>query len=708
MKISFKLAMIFISVLLSLTYQNSISQQSWFSLFRKHDINGMDLLNSTTAIAAGQQGIIYKSTDAGSNWINIDTISNHAYLWAVDFVNENTGWAVGNYGTVVKTTNGGNTWNYQNVNHPADIYDVKFLNASTGWIAGSGGVVMKTTNGGNAWEFQNTGTFENFYNIEIVIPQTIWISGDSGLYKTTNGGSQWIRNLNENWVYSVEFVNEQTGYAGVRFGKIFKTTNGGSSWSFQTNSSGATFYSMKFANLQTGWAVGDYITIIRTSDGGASWQSQYAEVNNPDMKFSKVLTTNESGSNCIISGFGGWILKTTDSGLSWFPGSNGSVTQNYLWSLSFVNDLTGWAAGGNGTIIKTTTGGSTWFLQNSNTLFQIIDINFANTQTGWACGHDGLIIKTTNSGLNWNFQNSGVEVNLFNSFFLNSSTGWIAGDTGILKTQNGGQSWEWINLERWVYSVYFINANTGFAGVRFGKLMKTTDGGSTWSMQTHNSGATFYSIKFINENTGWAVGDYNTIVKTTDAGGSWMQQQSGLPGIFEKFSDVNTYGNSGDTVWISGFYGVLLKTINGGSNWYKAVPPEVQDYNSIQFTSYNIGYSVGSSGTIIKTTNGGLTFINQNINSPLSSYYLEQNYPNPFNPVTHIRFIIPKQSSVKLIVYNILGKEVKTMVNQILPAGTHDFEFDGKSDTDKLSSGVYFYTLRTDDFVQTKRMVLLK
>lgn len=89
--------------------------------------------------------------------------------------------------------------------------------------------------------------------------------------------------------------------------------------------------------------------------------------------------------------------------------------------------------------------------------------------------------------------------------------------------------------------------------------------------------------------------------------------------------------------------------------------------------------------------------------APLS-YHLQQNYPNPFNPVTRIRFSILKQSSVKLTVYDILGKEIDVLADAFLQSGTYETEFDASS----LPSGVYFYSLSTTDFTETKKMVLIK
>ena len=88
-----------------------------------------------------------------------------------------------------------------------------------------------------------------------------------------------------------------------------------------------------------------------------------------------------------------------------------------------------------------------------------------------------------------------------------------------------------------------------------------------------------------------------------------------------------------------------------------------------------------------------------------AKFSLDQNYPNPFNPSTKIRYDLPENSFVSLKVYNIIGKEVASLVNSIVPAGTHEIIFDASG----LNSGVYFYTLKTgNNFVQTRKMILMK
>jgi len=113
--------------------------------------------------------------------------------------------------------------------------------------------------------------------------------------------------------------------------------------------------------------------------------------------------------------------------------------------------------------------------------------------------------------------------------------------------------------------------------------------------------------------------------------------------------------------------------------------------------------------------NGRGDFMLQSLANPLTgtengnttvpgAYSLEQNFPNPFNPTTNIKFSVAKLSLVKIVVYDVLGREVQTLVNEKMNTGSYEVSFDGSS----LYSGVYFYKISSGEFSQVRRMVLIK
>ena len=99
-----------------------------------------------------------------------------------------------------------------------------------------------------------------------------------------------------------------------------------------------------------------------------------------------------------------------------------------------------------------------------------------------------------------------------------------------------------------------------------------------------------------------------------------------------------------------------------------------------------------------------MTSTQSSMNQLPVAFKLHQNYPNPFNPSTTITYELPKASQVSLTVYDVLGREVSVLVNERRKAGVYEVKFDGSN----LASGVYFYRMQAGDFVQSKRLLLLR
>lgn len=381
-----------------------------------------------------------------------------------------------------------------------------------------------------------------------------------------------------------------------------------------------------------------------------------------------------------------WVVQTTG-------------VFNTLWSASFPHSDTGYAVGTGGTVIKTVNGGSNWTSLNTPTGNLLHHVYFISGSLGWAVGHSGTTIKTTNGGLNWQSQNSFIGGNLFYVHFVHRNYGWACGDNGVISTTDGGTTWVPSLAEQWVYSIYFVNVNTGWAGVRFGKMFKTTNGGSNWVQQTTGTLATAFGMQFLNENTGWAVGDYNSIIKTTNGGNTWFHQDYELGGFSTTSRSVSFVDSQKG--WIVGYNGLILRTTNGGTNWVKISAPVNVDYLSIRIKGIQ-GWAVGGNGTVLYNDN--VTTVTQTGAEVPAEFKLQQNYPNPFNPATKIQFGIPQKGFTTLKIYDILGKEISSVVSEVLDAGSYDYQFNGEN----LNSGVYYYVLRSDDFIETKKMMLVK
>ena len=149
----------------------------------------------------------------------------------------------------------------------------------------------------------------------------------------------------------------------------------------------------------------------------------------------------------------------------------------------------------------------------------------------------------------------------------------------------------------------------------------------------------------------------------------------------------------------------VFRTTNGGATWMPQNTVTTNALRDVHFSSENTGWAVGDGGTILTTENGGVTFVANTTKTTLpQKFTLEQNYPNPFNPSTSINFSIPKAGFVSLKVYDILGKEVTTLLRGYKDAGSYTVNFNAAN----FSSGVYLYKLEANGFALSRKMILTK
>jgi photosystem II stability/assembly factor-like uncharacterized protein len=232
--------------------------------------------------------------------------------------------------------------------------------------------------------------------------------------------------------------------------------------------------------------------------------------------------------------YDGGIKKTINGGQTWATLSTGNTEP--IFSLYFVNDSVGYAAGGNwgsSFLLKTMNGGISWSKSIPTSLGTIKSIFFPTTDTGFAVGGDDLnggyyIIKTHNGGNSWNKLDSGGGFTLLSVQFVNPSVGYAAGSNGkILKTINGGTSWSILSsgVTTHLKQVYFIDANNGYAIVS-NVLLITSNGGLTWSQKTFSSNLSFVGVYFSDVLNGHLIDGYMHL-KTTDGGLSWKESTIG-------------------------------------------------------------------------------------------------------------------------------------------------------------------------------------
>jgi photosystem II stability/assembly factor-like uncharacterized protein len=424
-------------------------------------------------------------------------------------------------------------------------------------------------------------------------------------------------------------------------------------------------------------------------------------------------------------------LTAGPSMAQWTPQSSG--TSRNLYGVFMTGSDSGTAVGDSGTILHTTNGGATWTAQSSGTTNWLTAVFFTDSRTGTAVGggYDSMsnrcaiVLRTTNGGETWMTRWKGTALQWFHGvYFTDANTGTVVGLNGaIIRTTDGGATWtsQPSGTGGDLTAVYFSDANTGVAVGSYsttghGVIVRTTDGGGTWWNQPLDpaQGVTSFPglqcVSFSGASSGTAVGSAGTVVHTENGGAVWNYQPSGTSALSYLQSVCFTDTDTGTAVGggydsFSNAFAIILRTTNGGKAWTTQPAGTTRFLYGVSFTDVNRGTAVGDHGTILRTTTGGVTWagVTRGPDGP-HEFTVSQNYPNPFNPATTIRYGLPHRTRVALAVFNTLGQQIATLVNESQEAGYHEVKFDAS----RLASGVYFYRIEAGDFVKTKRLLLLR
>ncbi|MBE2217609.1 MAG: T9SS type A sorting domain-containing protein [Ignavibacteria bacterium] len=294
-----------------------------------------------TLMTGGQN--IFKTTNNGTNWINISYPAPTTSLQDVIISGTTTAWACGN-GRILKSTNSGSNWAV--VTAPNRYWNSGyFLNDNTGWFCGGTDTVIKTTNGGTNWTVQENNLYPGENNYGIVFANSLlglmvgsYDTPNAGyILKTINGGGTWLTVFTANsYIHSITMVNSTTGFAGGT-GKVYKTTNSGSNWTETSISGAGALYTITFpVDTLTGYAAGLVGKMYKTTNGGNNW---YPLTTGVTGHFRGMDFSFGSSTTGYAVGTTGVVLRTTNGGGTFVEvtGSNTSVPANYSLHQNYPN-----------------------------------------------------------------------------------------------------------------------------------------------------------------------------------------------------------------------------------------------------------------------------------------------------------------------------------------------------------------------------------
>jgi len=636
---------------------------------------------------------IYRRSNTDGKWEQRSSglLANYIYDLAVD--NEGRPLACG-YG-VYRSSDGGRTWNFLG---PQDGIMTIVSDSDGHLYAGAWSSVYRSTDDGLTWEQLINGLPTAWVEHLFVDRNDHLFAGTTfGVLRSTDGGDTWISigppGAPTNGFYLTGMDMNQYGWillSGLHEG-VYITRDEGSTWSYLFGA--GRFISAVSFDSSDGLLAGNKSgEVLRSSDRGNTWRHL-----NPGYWFSEVSSFGLNASNEIFVGtVNGGIFQTNDLGQSWTQTNTGLEEANtYMVKTNSRGDL---FARTRNFIYRSTNQGEMWmptnFGDDAEAGFAIAPNDDIFASTSFLPG-----ARSTDCGATWTNIFNGVccYISSF-GFGLDGSVLAVAGD--LYRSTDNGDSWQMQSDVDNLISLAVAPTGSLFGGTIFGGILRSTNNGLTWDSVGAGVPWRPLSSTLVNSNGDVFLGgrDGGGLFRSTDNGNTWIRLKIGLTD-----SSIHSIAQDsmGDLFVVTGSQGVF-RSSNNGNEWIEenaGIPTTIlNDLISDSDGGLYVGGEAGVfRGLISTSTPGGKTTLPTELR-------LEQNYPNPFNPTTTIRFVLPRSGFVTIKLYDLLGRELRTLIHETKNAGEHSVALDASG----LASGILFYSLQYERKLRTRRMVLLQ
>lgn len=695
---------------------------------------------------------VWKTIDGGLTWThvftNINFSGNDDIRWGgecitIDPLSPNIIYCGGRESGVYKSTDDGATWNQiaSSALVSGNISSIAIKPGTTGsnaeiWVGSQTGTtlagVWSSTNAGTSWNQQrNTSDIQGVvFRVLVKSDGTVFVAYNESLAKFSSGVWSAVPGFTtgQGNLCAVHFMGSENKIVAGRMDFTRLSTDGGNTFptvlpltllpplpkhSFNwTSVQWARNHFMQNPANANEWYMSGGFGCVKSTDGGQNWRYATHGINIPVM-YKTYFHVNDP--NFIYMPMGDLTMGRITNG-----GTDGEITDYAFYSFNILQDFS------NGTAVLTTPANpSKHYLVGGNIYQGEVPGVFVSINNG------ANYTKLNAAGIP-NTANRPIVAGVASNTNENQLIVYVGGDYsnignigGIYWSANGGNSFTRANglaADIMAPAVYYSNYGLGkdpfntmkrygyFEGTG-GGFYESNDEGKNWNLKNQVIGgyknAGTLVIHPTIQNLFYISISGNGLYKTTDGGTSW----NNISG-WESAEQVDASGNiiaaygkrTGDS------FNKIYKSIDNGNSWNEITGPNYRLPNTTSlsinpFNTNQLWIGTTGNGTFIFD---GLTIGINPISSEIpASYELSQNYPNPFNPSTIIRFAIPTLrgvTEVKLVIYDVTGKEVTTLVNEELKPGYYKITFNASS----LSTGVYFYKLIAGSFTDTKKLVLVK
>ncbi len=614
-----------------------------------------------------------------------------------------------------------------------------FLLGTDTILVGTSRGIFRSTDFGNNWEKEPPF----FYNSLSIIRydslnKKVYLVDAFHLYVSNDYGKTWNNingNLPHNQVMGLEILNNGMLVVVTFHDGVFRSNDGGINW-FSSNSGLPAFqYWTKLAKAPSGklFASIDENKLFSSVDEGISWS-----LVNDSLFFPKsIFALNDS---TVYLGEGHEKLKlSNDGGISWrIIHDNPNNSNDYVTDIVRVSDDTLLINLGFGGLFLSTNGGDNWIQKGFNTA-KVLEL--VSNKKGYLFAKTyRAIYRSINSGESWDILGSPDSPISGNHICLSDSNKiFIVTDSYKIKySLDNGINWNYTNPDYPNYDcsgLAITDRGTLITMSDQGKSFRSTDDGQSWQLLNqwvggfdcvskngitylaHTNGVT---ISY-NDGVDWVdhfLFPYPMWLISFDANSRGEIYFGTSAGLYKSVDSAKTFFplNTnfakpincikvvGDNILYCLTEDGFFKSINDGQKWQK-LSEENEPWNIEKFILNSDGhfYAATSNYSVIKSTQLITSIPNYN-STEIGSYNLLQNYPNPFNPSTKIDYFLPEYQKVTIEIFDLLGNKIKILTDDFQEAGNHSVSFSAKN----IASGLYFYRITAGNFIQVKKMVLLK